>query len=140
MRNSMPTFLITIAGVILIMHGILHLIGSAVYMRLAEVNGQYFTTTLLGGRLDLGEGGTRILGVLWSLPAFGFIVAALALWVKWHWWQPVLVAASILSLALTSLDWSNTFPGAITDIVILTVLWLGPGIWSSLHCSHRQTL
>lgn len=136
----MPRFVITIGGVTLIVHGLLHLIGSAVYMRLAEVNGPYFTTTLLGGRLHLGGVGTRILGALWTLPAFGFIVGALALWAGWNWWGPVLVGAAIFSLALTSLDWSSTFLGAVIDIAILTLLWLGPRIWSSLPCSHRQTL
>jgi len=113
---------------ILVVHGIIHLMGTAVYMKLAEINGLSYKTTLLSGRLDLGEGGSRVFGALWVLPAIGFIVAALALLEGWEWWQPVMVGVTLLSLALTGLDWSSAFMGAIIDIAILALLWLGPRI------------
>jgi len=119
---------IMLAVSILVVHGIIHLMGTAVYMKLAEINGLSYKTTLLSGRLDLGEGGSRVFGALWVLPAIGFIVAALALLEGWEWWQPVMVGVTLLSLALTGLDWSGAFMGAIIDIAILALLWLGPRI------------
>jgi len=119
---------IMLAVSILVVHGIIHLMGTAVYMKLAEINGLSYKTTLLSGRLDLGEGGSRVFGALWVLPAIGFIVAALALLEGWEWWQPVMVGVTLLSLALTGLDWSSAFMGAIIDIAILALLWLGPRI------------
>ena len=124
----MSKIVIMLAVSILVVHGIIHLMGTAVYMKLAEINGLSYKTTLLSGRLDLGEGGSRVFGALWVLPAIGFIVAALALLEGWEWWQPVMVGVTLLSLALTGLDWSSAFMGAIIDIAILALLWLGPRI------------
>jgi hypothetical protein len=117
---------------VLVVHGLIHLMGTAVYMRLAEIKGLSYKTTLLNGHWDLGEGGIRVFGALWVLPAIGFIAAAFALLAGWDWWQPVLLGTTLLSLALTGLDWSNAFMGAITDIAILAILWLGPQFAGSL--------
>ena len=113
---------------VLVVHGLIHLMGTAVYMRLAEVKGLTYKTTLLSGHWELGEGGIRVFGALWVLPAIGFVAAALALLTGRGWWQPVLLWTTLLSLALTGLDWSNAFMGAITDTAILVLLWLRPHI------------
>ena len=113
---------------VLVVHGLIHLMGTAVYMRLAEVRGLTYKTTLLSGDWELGENGIRVFGALWILPTIGFVAAALALAIGWGWWQPVLLWTTLLSLALTGLDWRNAFMGAITDTAILVLLWLRPHI------------
>jgi len=107
-------------------YGTIHLMGTAVYVRHAQIKGLTYKTTLLNGRWDLGEGGIRIFGGLWVLPAIGFVAAALALLAGWEWWKPVLVGVTLLSLVLTALDWSNAFMGAIVDIAILALVSPGP--------------
>ena len=124
----MPKIIIIIAAIVLALHGLVHLLGTAVYMKLAKIEGLKYKTTLLGGRWDLGEGGIRVFGALWALAAVGFVAAAVALMVGWSWWTPVLVGVTLYSLALCLLDWSSAFMGAIIDILILGVLWLGPRI------------
>jgi hypothetical protein len=111
---------------VLVVHGLIHLMGTAVYMRLAEVKGLTYKTTLLSGHWELGEGGIRVFGALWVLPTMGFVAAAFALATGGAWWQPVLLWTTLLSLALTGLDWSNAFMGAIMDTAILVLLWLRP--------------
>ena len=76
---------------VLVVHGLIHLMGTAVYMRLAEVKGLTYKTTLLSGDWELGENGIRVFGALWILPTIGFVAAALALAIGWGWWQPVLL-------------------------------------------------
>ena len=46
-----------LAAILLILHGLIHLIGTVVYTKLGTVKGLSYKTTLLGGRWDLGEGG-----------------------------------------------------------------------------------
>ena len=121
----MPQIMIIIAAIILALHGLVHLMGTAVYMKLAEIEGLKYKTTLLGGRWDLGEGGIGVFGALWAVAAIGFVIAAAAWLAGWGWWQPVLVGVTLFSLALTVLDWSNAFMGAIINVVILVLLWLG---------------
>lgn len=46
-----------IAMIVLILHGLIHLMGTVTYMKLGTVQGLTYKTTLLGGRWDLGEKG-----------------------------------------------------------------------------------
>ena len=70
----------------------------------------------------MGEPGIRIFGVLWILPAVGFLVSAAGLWFGWWWWLPTVVVSTIVSLLLTTVDWNVAFAGAITDIAIVMLL------------------
>ena len=115
-----------VAAIVLVLHGLIHLMGTAVYMKLAELEGFSYKTTLLGGRLDLGEGGIRVFGALWVVPAIGFVAVGVALLAGWEWWPPVLVAVTLFSLVLTALDWSVACAGAITNALILAIIWIGP--------------
>ena len=119
------------AVVLLGLHGVIHLIGTVVYLQVAELDGFAYKTTLMGGRLDLGDWGIRLFGALWLVPAIGFMVAAQGLWTGWPLWLPVLVGSALCSLVLTSVDWNVAFMGAITDGVILLLLPLArylPGV------------
>jgi hypothetical protein len=122
----MPRLGFALVVAVLILHGLVHLIGTAVYLKLTDIQDFSYKTTLLGGRVDLGDGGIRAFGVLWFLPAFGFALAAFALLQELDWWRTALRAVTLLSLGLTGLDWNVAFAGAIVNIAILTTLWLGP--------------
>jgi hypothetical protein len=56
--------LIIIAAIVLVLHGLIHLMGTAVYLQWAHIEGLHDTTTLLGGRWDVGEGGLKVFGAL----------------------------------------------------------------------------
>ena len=118
--------------VFLVLHGLIHLMGTTVYMKLGRVEGLAYKTTVLGGRLDLGEGGIAVVGALWLLAALGFVAAAAALVAGFGWGAALLVGVTLLSLLLTVLDWNAAFVGAIFNLVILAVLFVGPRL-ASLH-------
>ena len=115
----MTRILTIMIAVVLIVHGLIHLMGTAVYLSCAQLKGLSYKTTLLNGRWNLGEKGIRIFGALWILPAIGFVAAVLALLSDWDWWKPALVGVTVFSLALTALDWRKAFMGVIVDIAIL---------------------
>jgi hypothetical protein len=117
-----------IASIVLIMHGLIHLMGTTAYLKLAEIKGLPYKTTVLDGRWDLGANGIAVYGALWAVAAIGFIVAAVAVIAGWSWWQPVLFGVTLFSLVLTALDWGVAYAGVIINIVILAVVWVGPRI------------
>ncbi|MBE2233648.1 MAG: ABC transporter permease [Anaerolinea sp.] len=121
----MKTLSIVIA-LALILHGLVHLMGTATYMKLGTVQGLAYKTTLLGGRWDLGANGIALYGALWALAAFGFAVAAAALLAGWEWYRPLLLGVALFSLALTALDWKVAFAGVVMNVIILAWLWLAP--------------
>jgi hypothetical protein len=120
----MTKLFIVIAAVVLIMHGLIHLMGTASYLQWATVQGLPHKTTLLGGRWQVGDTGIHAFGVLWLIPAIGFVVAAIALLAHWAWWQPLLMGVTLVSLVLTLLDSSTAYAGVVINIVILAVLIL----------------
>lgn len=124
----MSKTIIIVAALILILHGLIHLIGTTIYMKLGTVEGFSYKTTLLGGRWDVGEGGIWMFGVLWVVPAVGFILAAVAMLAGWSWWPPVLIGVTLFSLLLTALDWRVAYAGIVVNLVILAMLTLEPRI------------
>jgi hypothetical protein len=72
--------MIIIASIVLVLHGLIHLMGTAVYMKLGTVEGLKYKTTLLGGRWDLGAGGIWVFGALWAVAAVGFVVPLSLCW------------------------------------------------------------
>lgn len=117
--------LLTVAP-IMMAHGLIHLMGAAVYLKLATIEGLPFKTTLLGGRWDVGEAGMALFGLLWLLPAAGFVIATLGMLLDAPWWRSMLTIVTIASLLLTALDWQVAYMGAITDLVILIAIVLAP--------------
>lgn len=127
----MPKLILIMITAVLVLHGLIHLMGTSVYMKLAPIEGFVYKTTLLGGRWDLGAGGISLFGALWLVPALGFVVAAVGLWLGATWWQPLLLTVTLFSLVLTVLDWNIAFAGAVVNLVILALLWLGPRVAGS---------
>lgn len=102
--------------------------GTASYLKFATVEGLPYKTTVLDGRWDLGTRGIAAFGVLWAAVALGFVIAALAFWFGWVWWQSVLVGVTLVSLLLTALNWDVAYAGVGIDLAILLLLWLGPTV------------
>lgn len=118
----MTTPFIYLAAVVLAAHGLVHLLGTAVYLELAEVTEFTYKTTLLGGRVDIGTTGIRVFGLLWTVAALGFVAAAGAVLAEWEQWRPALVAVTVFSLALTGLDYSVAYAGIGVNLGILIAL------------------
>jgi hypothetical protein len=118
---------LTIAAVaVLVLHGLIHLLGTAVYLRLAELAEMPYKTALLGGAWEVGDGGMRLFGVLWALAALGFLAAAAAWLLGLGGWATLLVGVTLFSLALTALDYQVAFLGVAVNMAILAVLAVAP--------------
>ncbi len=122
----MSRFLRLAATVVLFLHGLVHLLGTGVYLRFAEIPEFPYKTTLLGGAWDLGETGIRVFGVLWAGAAVGFWLAALAALRGRPNGRILLISVTLFSLVLTTLDWTVAYAGVVVNLGILVVLFLAP--------------
>ena len=113
-------------AILLALHGVAHLPGLVGAWRLAELDGAPYHTTLLAGRLDVGDGGMRILGALWLLGAMLFWLAAGGAVVQRAWWMPLAVATALLSLALAVLELPYARIGVAVNVAILLALLVAP--------------
>ena len=122
----MQRYLTYLAVILLVGHGLVHFLGTAVYLDLIEVAGLSYKTTLLGGAVDLGNTGIRVFGILWSVAAVGFIVATVAFLGNIEHWRMLLLGITAFSLVLTLLDYTVADAGVIVNLGILAVLLFGP--------------
>ncbi len=111
---------------VLFAHGVAHLVGFVVPWRLATLKQMAYKTTILGGRVDLGEAGIRVVGLLWLLAAAAFVAAAGAFVFHAPWALPFTLALSGAPLLLCAIEWPEARIGVFVNIGLLLILFLGP--------------
>ena len=116
------------ASLIVLVHGLIHLMGTATYLKLATINELPYKTALLDGRWEIGDSGIRVFGVVWLIATVIFAVAAYGLAAKQDWWQAVMLIAGALSLVITVLDYKVAYAGIVVNIVIIVVTLINPSV------------
>jgi len=105
-------------GVLLAIHGLIHGVGFTTTWGLGASGAISGTPTLWPG-VTWDEPVVRGLGVLWLVALVGYVGAAIEAFFGSGLWLPLAVAASLLSLALCVLWWSDAKIGALLDVAIL---------------------
>jgi hypothetical protein len=92
-----------------------------------------YRTTVLGGSIDNGATGVRLLGIAWLLVAIALAVLAGGVLLRTSWWYPVALPLLIVSFALCVVGWPDSRLRIIANVVILALLtaavrvgWLAP--------------
>lgn len=114
-----------IISIFFILHGLIHLIGFVVPWRIITTDEMPYKTTLLAGRVDVGDVGIKIIGIFWILGAVGFVVAGIGLWTLAPWWFGVTLGATLYSLVLCILGWPDAQFGVYINLIILAYLFFG---------------
>ena len=109
-------------SILLVIHGLIHLLGVVAYWQLATLEGLRYPSTLLGGWLAAPTPLVRVLGVLWLAGAIGFAAAAAGQVVGQAWWLPLLVGMALLSLILCALAWPDAWAGAVINVMLLAAV------------------
>jgi hypothetical protein len=116
-------------------HGVAHLVGFAVAWHLIASAEVPYKTTVLGGLIDVGHGGTRVVGLIWLATALACMVAGSVLWEGAAWAIPFTKAVLLFSLALCLTALPEARVGLLVDVVLLAWLYGLPLISSSLRLS-----
>jgi hypothetical protein len=109
----------------LLAHGVAHLVGFVSSWKLATLAELPYKTTVFSGRVDVGDGGIRVMGVLWLLAALAFLVAAIAVATEAGWAGRFTVAAGIASLMLCLVGWPDTRVGVAVNVGLVLLLAIG---------------
>lgn len=105
-------------------HGVAHLVGFVSAWKLAMLPELPYKTTLLAGRIDVGDAGMRIVGVLWLLLAVAFVAAAIDVATDTGWVR-VMPVAAIASLALCMTAWPEARIGVAVNVALILFLAIG---------------
>lgn len=100
--------------IVLVLHGSIHILGFVKAFELTEVDE-------LKGEIS------KTAGIFWLLAVFGFIVAAVLLYLGDDTWRMVGGAAVIISQLLIMLSWSDAKYGTIANVVVAAAIVLGVG-------------
>ena len=114
-----------IIGLFFIAHGVAHLVGFLSYWQITTIETMPYKTTQLAGRIDFGDTGIRVMGILWLVGMLAFIASGLGLIFLQPWWQALTLYTTIYSSVLSILGWPDSRYGLIINIIILGYLVFG---------------
>ncbi len=115
----------TAIALLMALHGIAHLPGFLNSWELVTLEEIPYHTTVLSGRLDVGDVGIRALGVLWLAAAVTFAVAAGGALAHAGWWIPWAAGAALGSLILSAVEWPEARIGVAVNAFLLAALYMG---------------
>lgn len=113
-------------AILMAFHAVGHLPGFLSSWRLATLDELPYRTTVLAGRVDLGDAGIHTVGALWLLSALGFLAVSAGALADRPWWIPAALALATLSLCLTVLGLPETRIGIAVNGVFVAALLLAP--------------
>jgi len=114
-----------VLAILLVAHGVAHLVGFVSSWNLAVLPELPYKTVVLSGRVDVGDAGIRVMGVLWLLAALAFLVAAFAVATEAGWAVRFTRAAIVASLIVCVVGWPDARIGVAVNVGLARLLAMG---------------
>lgn len=114
--------MLVLLSMLLAAHAIAHLPGFLVSWHLLREPELPYKTTILGGRVDVGTVGIRVIGVLWLVAAVGIGSAAVHVFRNTGSWWPITLSAVGFSALMTILGWPDSRTGVVLNAVVIAFL------------------
>lgn len=102
-------------------HGVAHLPAFAVSWQLLAMSELPYRTSILQGRLELGDAGIRVWGLVWLALAVAFAVFAVGVWTRASWWLRVLPIVVGISALCCILGLPEARMGLAANLVMLVL-------------------
>ena len=112
MRNILAGFMV--------LHGFAHLVGFLGSWGLSK--SIPYHTTVFNGRVDIGETGIRVIGVLWLLTALAFAATGITAFMNQRSWMMVAAIVAAVSLVLCAVELPAARIGLVINAFILVAL------------------
>ena len=111
-----------VISALFVIHGVAHLVGFVVPWRITTLEETPYKTTILNGKIDVGDSGIRAIGLVWLVTALAFMVCAIAVAMQLQWWMWVAMAATLISFDLTIIGWPESRIGVAVNVLIVVML------------------
>ncbi len=115
-------------GIYMFVHGFAHIVGFLVSWQLIKDKDSPYKTTVLGGKLDLGDTGIRIMGLFWLLTGAAFFLMTYGVIAQTAWWNSATFYIAYFSLFMSIVAMPDTKYGIMANILLLLFLWIAPGL------------
>ncbi len=118
------------------LHGIVHVVGFTVPWGLGGPRGVDYSTSLLGGALEVGDLGVKLVGIVWLALAGALVGAAVLLWRRHPAALTLTFGLLLASMALCVLGLPESLYGLGIDVVLLGLLAVIPERLASAVPQH----
>ncbi len=108
--------------IVLIIHAIAHLPGFVMSFKLAEIKELPYSTKIFFKKVEIGEFGIKIYGVIWLLLSLVFLIAVFFIIFDKPVFKETVLAASILSLLISTAGLPETKFGVIINLLLIVYL------------------
>ncbi len=108
-------------GLLCVGHGGAHLLGFLAAWRPRTFPELVHKTTVLAGRVDLGEAGIRAAGVLWLLMGLVFVGAGVLIWRRGASAVGAILWAATASAVLCVFEWPDSQIGVVVNLAIVLI-------------------
>lgn len=115
-------------GIYMFVHGFAHIVGFLISWELVNDKDTPYKTTILAGKLDIGDSGIRVLGILWLLTGLAFFFLSYGVIMHMPWWKMNIYYVIGFSVFLSILALPDTVYGILANILLLLFLWIAPMI------------
>jgi hypothetical protein len=110
------------AAVLVALHGVIHLIGFLAPWRIVTLQSLAYRTSVLGGGLDIGDVGVRVIGLVWLGLTVGFLAAGFAIWRGKPRAIGLTGVLAVVSLIVCVVGLPETGAGGAIDVAILAMV------------------
>jgi hypothetical protein len=110
------------AAGLLAVHGLIHLIGFVTPWRITSLEGFAYRTTAFNGALEIGDGGARLVGLIWLALTFGFVAAAYGVRSDKRWALGMSAVLAVASLGVCILGLPEAAAGIVVDVGIVVAV------------------
>ena len=111
-----------VLAIYLSIHGFAHIVGFLVSWKIMKSDDQPYSTKLLSRKIDVGDMGIRIMGILWLLTALGFFLSAYGVFSLAEWWNMSAWLFAIFSLLICLISLPNTKFGVLANVLLIVFL------------------
>jgi uncharacterized membrane protein YphA (DoxX/SURF4 family) len=111
-------------GALFIVHGVAHFVGFVVPWKLISATDVPYRTTILAGRIDLGDAGIRAVGIVWLMLGLACIGIGTA-WLTGRSFPPGAILVSLVSLVFCVIGWPDAKIGVVVNLLLLVALVAG---------------
>lgn len=113
-----------ILSIFLFLHGMAHLIGFLVPWRIVKTDDMPYKTTLFFGKINIGDIGIRITGIIWLLIALAFFYAGWITLQRMDYWLSCVLIVSLISLIFCILAIPDSHIGIYINITLIVLYYL----------------
>jgi len=93
-------------------------------MEIIKSNDIPYSTKLFFGKLDAGNAGIRIIGLIWLIIAFAYVFAGYGILTSKDWWITATIIITAFSFIFCMVSLPITKMGVVANVIILVFIIL----------------